>query len=280
MKINAHTIRGIDGSPATLYSYIMDNSPEVDEERQRPAVLIIPGGGYEMTSDREAEPIAMQLLAAGFQAFVLRYSVKPSVYPTALIEAAEAMHVIRSRAEEFHVDSEKIAVLGFSAGGHLAANLATRVGDEDIAAHGYDADAVRPNALMLAYPVISSGQYAHRGSFDALLGADRDNAHMLEKLSIEKHVDSSTPPCFLWHTMTDDTVPVENALEFIQACHSAQVSIEAHLYPSGGHGLSLGTIETAWGGHLESTNKAIRSWMPLALLWLKNLWDVDFSQAL
>ena len=151
-------ITGIDGSEATFVRYVLDNSEEIDPKRQRPSVLVIPGGGYAMTSDREAEPIAMQFLAAGCNAFVLRYSVAPSVFPTALLEAAEAVQRIRAHADDWHCDPSKIAVIGFSAGGHLAANLATTAGDDTMRAHGYDPDAVRPNALMLGYPVITSAR--------------------------------------------------------------------------------------------------------------------------
>ena len=156
MRYFEDEISGIDGSTATFVGYCLDNSSEIDPNRKRPSVLAIPGGGYEMTSDREAEPIAMQFLAAGFNAFVLRYSVKPSIFPVALLEAAEAMRRIRTHADEWHCDADAIAVIGFSAGGHLAANLATSASDDVLAAHGYDADAVRPNGLMLAYPVVLS----------------------------------------------------------------------------------------------------------------------------
>ena len=122
-------ITGIDGSEATFVRYVLDNSEEIDPKRQRPSVLVIPGGGYAMTSDREAEPIAMQFLAAGCNAFVLRYSVAPSVFPTALLEAAEAVQRIRAHADDWQCDPSKIAVIGFSAGGHLAANLATSTSD-------------------------------------------------------------------------------------------------------------------------------------------------------
>ena len=174
--------------------YCLDNSEEIVPDRVRPSVLVIPGGGYEMTSDREAEPIAMQFLAAGFNAFVLRYSVKPSVFPVALLEAADAMKMIREHAAEWHVDPEAIAVIGFSAGGHLAANLATSASDDVLAAHGYDPDAVRPNGLMLAYPVITSGPLAHRGSFDSLLGERRNDTETLESVSIADAVISD-PVC-------------------------------------------------------------------------------------
>lgn len=273
MQYFQHDIAGIDGSIAQLYGYVLDNFPEITMERTRPAVLILPGGGYEMSTDREAEPIALKFVGEGFHAFVLRYSVAPSTYPTALVQAAEAMKLMRTYAEEWHIDPQKIIVLGFSAGGHLAANLATTAGDEHIAAHDLDPDAIRPNGLMLAYPVISSGEYAHRGSFNAALAERHDNQELLDALSLEKHVDSKTPPTFIWHTMTDDTVPVENSLMFIQSCKNAGVSVEAHLFPTGGHGLSLGTIETAWQGNPETTEPSVQVWVQLAMTWIRRTFN-------
>lgn len=195
MRYFEDEISGIDGSTATFVGYCLDNSSEIDPNRKRPSVLVIPGGGYEMTSDREAEPIAMQFLAAGFNAFVLRYSVKPSIFPVALLEAAEAMRRIRTHADEWHCDADAIAAIGFSAGGHLAANLATSASDDVLAAHGYDADAVRPNGLMLAYPVVTSGPLAHRGSFDALLGDRKADPEALDAVSIEKHMTRRRRRC-------------------------------------------------------------------------------------
>jgi acetyl esterase/lipase len=274
MKYFESIIAGTDGSEARLVGYCIDNSPEIDMDRRRPAVLVIPGGGYEMTSDREAEPIALTFVGAGYNAFVLRYSVAPSTYPVALLQAAESMRLIREHDNEWHVNPDAIAVLGFSAGGHLAANLATSAGDTALSEHGYEADAVRPNALMLAYPVISSGPLAHRGSFDNLLGDRKDDRDLLDSLSIEKHIDDKTPPVFVWHTMTDDTVPVENSLMLIQACKDAGVSVEAHLFPQGGHGLALGTAETAWGGS-GNIFACIQIWPKLAADWLDRLFKAS-----
>jgi acetyl esterase/lipase len=268
MQYIHQTITGADGTQAQFYGYVTDNSPEVDMQRRRPAVLVIPGGGYEMTSDREAEPIALKIVGAGYQAFILRYSVWPSLYPVSLLQAAQAMTIIREHAEQWHVDPAAITVAGFSAGGHLAGNLATTAGDGTLRDNGYDPDAVRPNGLMLAYPVLTSGEYAHRDSFNHLLGDQKDDAAMLEELSIEKHVDAKTPPTFIWHTVTDDIVPIENSLMMVEACHRAGIPIEAHLYPSGGHGLSLGTDETAWQG-TEGTEPCVQSWMGLFIDWIR-----------
>lgn len=303
MQYIERIITGIDGSSARLTGYVIDNSSEIDPDRRRPAVLVLPGGGYYKTSDREAEPIALKFVGAGYHAFVLRYSCAPSRYPVALCEAAEAMRMMHAHADEWHIDPQRIAILGFSAGGHLAANLATSAGDDDLAAHGYDPDAVRPNALMLAYPVITSGRYAHRGSFDALLGvstrwlvesadaadaadsvnatdstnavkssdsaASDQTARLLGELSIERHIDANTPPVFVWHTVTDNSVPVENTLLLVQACKDAGVSVEAHLFPEGWHGLSLGTLETAWKADPAAVFPCIQIWPRLALDWME-----------
>ena len=248
MQYIQQTIVGIDGSEARFFGYVADNSEEMEPDRIRPAILILPGGGYAMTSDREAEPVALQFLAKGFAVFVLRYS------------------------DQWHVNPAQVAVLGFSAGGHLAANLATSVGDEDIREQGgIDPDAVRPNALMLSYPVITAGKYAHRGSFQCLLGDQAHNQALLDKFSIEKHIDAKTPPGFVWHTMTDDAVPVENTLMLIQACRAAGVSIEAHLFPEGSHGLSLANAETAGNGFYAHIVECVQCWPDLAEAWLRRL---------
>ncbi len=166
-------------------------------------------------------------------------------------------------------------MIGFSAGGHLAANLATSASDDVLAAHGYDADAVRPNGLMLAYPVVTSGPLAHRGSFDALLGDRKADPEALDAVSIEKHIDAKTPPVFVWHTVPDDCVPYENTLMLVDACKKAGVSVEAHLFPSGGHGLSLGTAETAWQG-VNGIEPCVQVWPELAIAWMRRTFaDTD-----
>lgn len=272
MQYFEQTIAGIDGTAASFRGYIIDNSEEVLPDRRRPAVLVIPGGGYEMTSDREAEPIALKMLAFGFHAFILRYSVAPSRYPVALLEAAEAMRLIREHADEWYVDPQAVVVAGFSAGGHLAASLGTVGGDDVLAEHGYDPADVRPDGMLLSYPVISSGEFAHRGSFNALLGDDRDDPTMLERLSLEKQVADVTPPTFIWHTVPDDCVPVRNTLLFIDALMAHGVPVEAHLFPSGGHGLSLGTAETAWQG-VNGIEECVQVWPELFRRWMLRTFD-------
>lgn len=186
--------------------------------------------------------------------------------------------MIRGHADEWHVDAGRVAAIGFSAGGHLAANLTTVSSDAELRDAGYDPAAVRPDALLLCYPVITSGRFAHRGSFDNLLGDGKDDASLLELLSIEKHVDATMPPVFIWHTITDQAVPVENSLLMIQACRDAGVSVEAHLFPQGGHGLSLATVDTARAGSpgegdLDNVVPAVQIWPRLAFDWLRRTFD-------
>ena len=151
---------------ADLYTYILDNSVEMRPNRKRPVIVICPGGGYTMTSDREAEPIAMQYLARGYHAVILRYSVAPARYPLALLQLAKSVAYLREHAEEFHIDTAKIILQGFSAGAHLAASLGVFWKEKFISEVLHtETEIVRPNGMILSYPVISSGKFAHTGVF-------------------------------------------------------------------------------------------------------------------
>ena len=252
---------------AKLYTYMWEKSPEIGIDK-RPMILICPGGGYEMTSDREADPLAMQFTAMGYHVAILRYSVAPAEYPVALLEACQTMKLIREHAEEWLVDTDKIFILGCSAGGHLAASVGTFWNEKWIAEKlGCGNEIFRPAGMILCYPVITSGEYAHRGSFEALLKSQYTE-EMLEKNSLEKQVTKDTPKAFLWHTYTDDCVPVENSLLFIQAMKKYDIPVEFHMYPVGGHGLStcdsLAATPEGYG-----IQKGCQSWLPLVRDWLK-----------
>lgn len=264
-------VKGYEGT-AGLYTYILDNFPEMGMERKRPIVLICPGGGYGRTSNREAEAVVMQFLAAGFHGAVLHYSVSPVVYPTALLQLAESVAYLRENKERFHIDGDKIMVLGFSAGGHLAASLGV-FWERDMLKDslGKESFLFRPDGLLLCYPVITAGVDCHVESFQRLLGDRYEELH--QEVSLEKQVSAHTPPAFLWHTATDDTVPVENSLLFFQALHSFGIPAELHIYPAGGHGLSLANQETSdtqgYGVQAEC-----QSWMGLAVDWIRHLFPM------
>ena len=262
--------RGME-AVGNLYTYFLDSSIEMRPNEKRPVILMCPGGGYEMTSDREAEPMAMQFLAMGYHVAILRYSVCPVRYPAALLQVAESVLYLKEHTDEYHFDPEKIVVQGCSAGGHLAANygiawnspfLTKLMGMEN------DPEQLCVAGLLLCYPVITSGEKAHEESFRNLLGEQYEEKK--EELSLENQVTPDTPPTFLWHTATDETVPVENSLYFFQACLQQGVSAELHIYPVGGHGLSLANEETCRANGI-GVQKECQSWIGLAQTWLEEI---------
>lgn len=245
---------------AVLTAYISDTVEDIEFTFNRPAVLVIPGGGYRWCSQRESEPIALKFLAEGFNAFVLKYTV-PSVFPTPLNEAEWAISTIRQNAKEFFVDGSKIAVCGFSAGAHLAGMLSNM----------YNSDATKPNVSILCYPVIDGNEYAHKGSFDNLLGEDA-NDEKRKEFSLQHKVSDKTPPTFLWHTANDDTVPVQNSLLYAKALSDNNVPFELRIYDEGIHGLSTCQIQTAhYDGHI---NQHCEVWFNDALKFLKKYLDI------
>ncbi len=258
-----YQIPGDESFQPTLASYILDGP------KSRGAVLICPGGGYHFTSEREAEPIALQFNAAGFHAFVVYYSVAPRRHPQPLLDVSRAMCIIRENADKWRVHPQKIAACGFSAGGHLAASLGVHWQKpylQDIP--GIQIGLNRPDALILCYPVITSGPYAHRGSFDNLLGANPSQA-LLDEMSLERQVTTKTPPAFIWHTFNDDAVPVENSLLFASELRTHGVPFELHIYPEGPHGLSLATEETDNGS--MGVHPHVATWMGLCVEWLRGI---------
>lgn len=259
-------LKEVNAEP-TLAAYCLDNYREIDARRLRPAVLICPGGGYRRTSDREAEPVAMQFLARGYNCFILEYTTAFARFPVSLLQLAASVRYLRENSEWFHIDPGKIAVCGFSAGGHLAASLGVFWKEPLVAgAPCVAASDVRPNALILCYPVITSGTFVHRDSFRYLLG-DAPDPDLLEKLSLEKQVHGGVPPVFLWHTFEDRLVPVENTLLFADALRKNRVPFELHIFPAGMHGLSLATEEV---GPAETYADAhVARWVPLCDEWLK-----------
>ena len=201
----------------------------------RPAVLVLPGGGYARQADHEAEPVAEWLAGLGIHAFVLRYRVAPDRHPAPLEDAKQAMLHIRSGAHGLAVDHGRVGVLGFSAGGHLAATLSTAVatGSADL-----DVPQAVPDLTVLCYPVVSYTREVHQGSVDNLLG-DAPPSDRLAELSAEQQVTAETPPAFLWHTADDAAVPVSHSLGYAGALLRAGVSAELHVFPNGRHGLGL-----------------------------------------
>lgn len=208
--------------------------------RGRPALVVFPGGGYEMRAGYEGKDIALRFNELGFNCFVVEYRVAPHAYPAPQQDAFRAIQLIRANAERFGIDPEQVATIGFSAGGHLSGCTGTMFDDENIDSKaGDDADTFcrRPNAVGLAYPVITSGAFSHPGSFVNLEG--KMHPHLHHRLSLEYRVTDNTPPTFIWTTANDQGVPVQNSILMMESMLSHQRPVELHIFPDGPHGLGL-----------------------------------------
>lgn len=239
---------------------------------KRPTVVVCPGGGYGICSAREADPVAYQFLAAGFNTFVLYYSLNEHAqFPNSLLDLCAAMKLIRENAEEFGVIEDQIAVLGFSAGGHLAGSLGVHWNDPEIMERsGCKNGENKPNALMLIYPVISTSWMETGECFTRLMG-DNDFESTYKKLNLQANVTENTPPAFLCHTVRDNVVPCEDSIKFASAMIEAGVPCELHLFPNGPHGMALGNAETAYAHYDFKEDTSFAQWPALAVHWLKRL---------
>ena len=233
---------------------LRDAAEAMPDAVRRPMVVVVPGGGYNHVSPREGDPVALQFAAAGYHTAVLHYSVGEAAQDLRpLRQLNEAIGLLRANAEAWNILPGKIAVCGFSAGGHLALSSAVLDLPEGEAPH-------RPNAVILGYPVVTAGEFAHRGSFEMLAGS-RDRTAQ-QRFGLEDRITPQTPPVFVWHTMEDQTVPVENTLLLIAALRRAGVPCEAHLFEKGVHGTSISTAE------VNAADQHRHHWVELALEWL------------
>lgn len=265
IEIKAGTVQ------ATITTYLLSDVHRAQSLPPRPAVLVIPGGGYLENCQREAEPIAIAYNARGFNACVLSYSCTPAVFPTALGQAACALAYMREHASEWNIDPDRIFVMGFSAGGHLTASLGVFWEKPFLSALvGKPNDLLKPNGLVLSYPVITSGGYAHHNSIKNLLGKDYNDEKLMELVSLEKQISENTPKTFIWSTWTDEVVPIENTLLFINALRAKGIEFESHIFPKGNHGASLGTMETHMDGS-ELVLPNVQCWVDFAARWMKEL---------
>lgn len=257
----------LGSSRCSLTAYCRRDMGLEGDRGGRWAAVICPGGGYQLISPAEGEPVALELLARGVQAFVLRYSVAPDRYPQQLLELAAAVAFIRQNAAQFNVS--RIAVCGFSAGGHLAGCLSNLWRSPLLTdALGGRAEDYRPDAAILGYPVISSGDaYGLPGCYELLLG--RRPGPEDAALSLEASVTAQNPPTFLWCTVDDPVVPMENTLHYLAALKRAGVPAEAHLFASGPHAMAAATADSAF--RPEAEDHHVAQWLPLCAEWLKGL---------
>ncbi len=203
-------------------------------------VVILPGGGYGMRAPHEGEGYALYFNSIGMDAFVCQYRVSPHCFPLPLLDSRRAIRFVRANAEKFGINKDKIAIMGSSAGGHLAALTSTYTRPIDFeGADEIDNQSPAPNATILCYPVICSPDslVAHVGSYDNLVG--KGNHAQSVRFSCDKLVSETTPPAFVWHTSDDQTVNVANSLRYGEALRNHNILFELHVFPSGKHGLGL-----------------------------------------
>lgn len=226
----------------TLYA------PEA-KEAARPAVVIFSGGAYKVVSQYEGEPTAAYFVERGFVALVLHYSCMPATFPQSLCEGLLSVAFAREHAEELGIDPERVFVIGFSAGGHLAAAVGTLFDHPSLTPYlGEEREIYRPNKLVLCYPVISNEGAHHEESFvNLLLGGAKDPA-LRHLTCLEHQVTASTPPSFVWHGGSDSIVPAEGTLRFVEALTACGIRNEFHLYPHANHGggLCRGQPQAEW----------------------------------
>ncbi|MFL6256279.1 MAG: alpha/beta hydrolase [Pyrinomonadaceae bacterium] len=229
------------------------------------AIVICPGGGYQHLADHEGRPVAEWLNSIGVTAFVLKYRLGPRYHhPSMLQDAARAIRTVRARATELGLDPERVGILGFSAGGHLASTAGTHfdAGRPD-ATDPVERVSSRPSVMILIYPVITMREKTHGGSKKNLLG-DNPPPELVALLSNEEQVTKETPPAFLVHTMNDSAVPVENTLMFVEALRRAGVPFELHLYERGPHGFGLGTARDG-----KPADPVLSTWPAHCADWLR-----------
>ncbi len=246
---------------AYMTTYIVDDPLGAD--RKRPIAVICPGGGYEFCSPREAEPVALAFNAAGIHAAVVNYRVF-AAYPASLRDLSDAVCIVRDNAEKWRIDDGRVVVCGFSAGGHLAASLGVFWNSEPAIKRGDGKN--KPNGMILAYPVITSGEYAHEGSIRTVSGGD---AELAKKMSLEDQVTEDCPRAFIWHTFEDPGVPVENSLLMASALRKKGIETELHIFPKGPHGLSTASEYVAESE--QGVIPKVHGWVDMAVDWIFGL---------
>ena len=241
---------------AVVHGWLQESYETIVTHTSRPAMIICAGGCYRWRSPREKDPAALRFLADGWQVFIIEYSCEEKASGfRPLRELAETVGILRQNSAQWRIDPEKIAVMGFSAGGHLAASLGAFWNERETVLR----DDCRPDALVLCYPVISMGEYCHAESVQWVTGGDEA---MRKKLHLPDWVTPDFPPTFMWHGGQDESVPPENSMMLAAALRKNHVPFEYHLFESGVHGISVCTQE------VETPEPACRAWVELCRIWL------------
>lgn len=259
---------GEDGKDPVLDIYLPEN---LRKGEKKPCLIICPGGGYAFCSEREAEVIGVDYLSERFNVFVLWYSVWPHKFPTQLTEVAAVMELIYKNSDEWECDTEKIAIMGFSAGGHVAGHYTNKYNCEEVRAVFPESKGV--NASILCYPVITADErYSHSDSFLRVAGNYPLTEEQMDIFSLERCVTKDTPPTFIWHNAGDDAVPPMNSLLYCQALSKNKVPFEMHIFPNGVHGLA--TCDKRSIGEMSPEIEHTAQWIPLCKKWLKTVFGL------
>jgi len=303
MKISTHLLYE-DNTHVTLTTYLHEDSKELISGKRRPAILVVPGGGYFGCSDREGEMVALRFASMGYHAFVLRYTtyfnlgemnsslrekISPRmdrVYPKALHDLGSAMIFIRRNASEWLVDDDNIVLAGFSAGGHNCAMYATHWNKEILTDHfNKDRHMLKPQGVILGYAITDFMELSEQGLLRedtiwssilvALLGDDHPDEVDLNMISPARHVSSDTAPMFIWATSEDNLVPANQSLLMAKSLADHKISYECHIYEKGMHGLSLATQATSQSKSQDS--EAVRRWIDEATGWLERRFPLELD---
>ena len=290
-----------ESESATLTTYVLDDSPEMLKGKNRPAIIICPGGGYFSCSDREAEPVALYFASIGYHAFVLKYTTynngplempdlsRPlpkkeiSIYPRQIRELGQAMLLIRKNASKWHVDTERIGVCGFSAGGHVAGLYSTQFNEPVLTDYlGASKNDLRPAFAILGYAITDyhlldadlerkknnpMDYHFMKASNVATCGTEVPDKELETKLSPVDHIDSETPPFFIWTTATDPLVTPLHSLKLATVLAENNISYEIHIFDQGSHGLSLASQAAA--SSKSQISSVVSQWTNLCARWLE-----------
>lgn len=253
------------GKKIPYYNEEIDFIPQITAypSDSKGAVIVFPGGGYGGRAEHEGSVIAKWFNSIGITAFVVDYRVAPYSHPAEISDAMRAVKTVRANAKKYGIDSDKIAVMGFSAGGHLAGSVSVHYDKEMYEpTDKIDKESCRPDLSVLCYPVIDMYEYRHDGSRVNLLGARAIDADK-KLMSLHMNITSNTPPAFLWHTSEDSTVPVENTLLYADALAKVKVPFEIHIYPYGEHGLGLANDTVHNNQHVTHWADSLEKWLIL-----------------